>query len=127
MLNVGFWIGWHANQHNSDSPSFVLHLDVSNIPVQRRETAKAGETYRELVKALFPAIQDRQPRQRAVFSTCRLFCSRRLFLCSMLPSPGVLARCMRLVLGADRLGSLHKAAQECKANVGFIEYWCRRD
>ena len=37
----------------------------------------------------------------------------------MHPSPGVLARCRRLVLGADRLGSLRKGAQECKATVGF--------
>ena len=33
---------------------------------------------------------------------------------------------MRLVLGADRLGSARKAAQESKAPGRFVENWCRR-
>jgi transposase len=45
---------------------------------------------------------------------------------SMPPSPCVLARRLRLVHEAERLGSACKAAQECKAIVRVVEKWCRR-
>jgi hypothetical protein len=60
-VNLGFQIGWHANQHNSDKSSSIQQLDVYKFPVQRRETEKTLRNLAGTRKNFALRSRDRQP------------------------------------------------------------------
>jgi hypothetical protein len=85
-------------------------LDIFNIPVQRRETAEPGKTYRKHFKTLFPAAET--VNYASALSSAlvdRIAHVECLFIVvyHLLP---ILARRWRLVHDIARLGSAHKAA-----------------
>jgi hypothetical protein len=111
-----------CNQHNYDSTSLIVHLDVSIFPPNGgspQRPAKLNGNSSNLGSPQPRPPKTAPPRCLLKLSTF-LFTSAATFRRMPPSAPGVLARRCRLVHGAKQLDSARKAALECEVTARVV-------